>query len=225
MELSYDAFKIKTKFLNMINYSYIVVDKESKNALVVDPSWEIDKIISRLEKENAKLTAILLTHSHSDHTNLVNPLTARFNTEVYMSQEEIDCYGFRCRNLQGLEDLEDIFINRTKVKCILTKGHSEGGMCYLLKNCVFTGDTLFSEGCGYCWNKDSAAEQMYESIQKLKYILSDDIIVYPGHSYGVEPGKTFGHLKMINVYMGFESKSRFVEFRNRKGKRGMLNFK
>jgi glyoxylase-like metal-dependent hydrolase (beta-lactamase superfamily II) len=106
MSLSYSTFTIKTRFLNMINYSYIVVDNESKKALVVDPSWEIDKIINKLNEEDAQLTTILLTHSHEDHTNLVNALVNRFNANVYMSRKEIDYYGFKCRNLYGLNDVD-----------------------------------------------------------------------------------------------------------------------
>ena len=225
MELSYKTFVIKTSFFNMINYCYIVVDNESKSALVVDPSWEINKIINKLDEEGAKLTTILLTHSHDDHTNLVNPLVKRFNANVYMSQKEIDYYDFRCRNLHALNDLDEIYINKTKVSCLLTQGHTEGGMCYLLQNCMFTGDTLFSEGCGLCLFKGGSAEKMYDSIQKIKNIVADDVHIYPGHSYGVVPGKAFGHLRTINVYLCFEDKKKFVDFRNRRNLRGMFKFK
>lgn len=222
---SYSTFKVKTHFLNIINYCYIVVDNESKEALVVDPSWEKDKIINKLNEENAKLTTILLTHDHEDHTNLVNSLVNRFNANVYMSKEEIKYYGFRCKNLYGLNDLDEIFINKTKITGILTAGHTAGGMCYLLQNCMFTGDTLFAEGCGLCISSGASTEKMYDSIQKIKNMVSDDILIYPGHSYGVEPGKTFGHLKMINAYLGIEDKKKFIEFRNRKNIRGIFNFK
>ncbi len=225
MGLSYSTFKIKTRFLNMINYSYIVVDNESKKALVVDPSWEIDKIINKLNEENAMLTTILLTHSHEDHTNLVNALVKRYNANVYMSEKEINYYGFRCKNLQRLNDLDEICINKTKISCILTAGHTAGGMCYLLKNCMFTGDTLFSEGCGLCFGIGASAEKMYDSIQRIKSLVANDVLIFPGHSYGVEPGKSFGHLRMINAYLGIEDKKKFVDFRNRKNIRGMFNFK
>lgn len=225
MNLCYSTYKIKTRFLNMINYCYIVVDNESKKALVVDPSWEIDKIINKLNEENAQLTTILLTHSHQDHTDLVNALVSRFNAKVYMSRKEIDYYGFKCKNLYGLNDLDEICINRTKVSCILTEGHTAGGMCYLLQNCMFTGDTLFSEGCGLCFGIGASAEKMYDSIQRIKSLVANDVLIFPGHSYGVEPGKSFGHLMMINAYLGIEDKKKFVDFRNRKNIRGMFNFK
>ncbi|QNU67917.1 MBL fold metallo-hydrolase [Ruminiclostridium herbifermentans] len=225
MELSYSTFKVKTHFLNMINYSYIVVDNESKKAIVVDPAWEIDKIINKLNEENAMLTTILLTHSHEDHTNLANALVKRYNANVYMSEKEINYYGFRCGNLHGLNDFDEIYVNKTKVSCILTAGHTAGGMCYLLENCIFTGDTLFSEGCGLCYGNGASAENMYDSIQKLKSLLAGDILIFPGHSYGVEPGKPFGYLGFINAYLSFDNKKKFVEFRNRKNIRGIFNFK
>jgi glyoxylase-like metal-dependent hydrolase (beta-lactamase superfamily II) len=90
---------------------------------------------------------------------------------------------------------------------------------------MFTGDTLFSEGCGLCLCKGGSAEKMYDSIQKIKNMVSDDVLIYPGHSYGVKPGKAFGHLRMINVYLGIEDKKKFVDFRNRRNLRGMFNFK
>ncbi len=225
MNLSYSTYKIKTRFLDMINYCYIVVDKESKKALVVDPSWEIDKIVNKLNEENAQLTTILLTHSHEDHINLANELVNRFNANVYMSRKEIDYYGFKCRNLHALNDFDEICINKTKVSCILTEGHTAGGMCYLLQNCMFTGDTLFSEGCGICFCIGASAEKMYDSIQKIKKLVTDNVLIYPGHSYGIEPGKALGHLRMINVYLGIEDKKKFVAFRNRRNIRGIFKFK
>lgn len=225
MNLSYDTYMIRTSFFYMINYCYIVVDKASKCSLVVDPSWEINKIINKLYEEDAKLTTILLTHSHNDHTNLVNPLVNKYNANVYMSRKEIDYYHFRCRNLHALEDLDEIYVNKTKILCLLTQGHTAGGMCYLLENCMFTGDTLFSEGCGICLDKGASAEKMFESIQKIKNMVSEDILIYPGHSYGIEPGKSFGHIKMINSYLSIDNKDKFVAFRNRKNIRGMFNFK
>ncbi len=92
MNNGYEIHEIKTFFLMWVNYSYIVVDKKTKSAFIVDPAWELNKIADKLYQLNVDLLVIFLTHSHYDHINLVNPLIKRFNPNVYMSKREINHY-------------------------------------------------------------------------------------------------------------------------------------
>lgn len=225
MYRNYEVHKLKTYSFNFANYSYILVDKSTRAALIIDPSWEIHKIRQKLIELDVNLEAIALTHSHYDHTNLVEPLIAQYNANVYMAKAEIDYYGFRCKNLYGLHDLEEIKIGETKLSCILTPGHTVGGMCYLLKDSIFTGDTIFIEGCGICSTKGGSPEDMFESIQKIKATVSPKVRVYPGHSYGEEPGKPIKYLMGANIYFMFNKKKDFVNFRMRENQNGLLEFK
>lgn len=225
MNLYYEMHQLKTAFYNFSNYCYIIMDKTTKAALIVDPAWELEKVTDKLCQLDARLVSILLTHSHYDHVNLVNPLIKRFNPDVYMSKAEIDYYGFRCNNLHGLDDMDEISAGRTKLLCMLTPGHTAGGMSYLLPDSLFTGDTIFTEGCGMCSKKGGSAEKLFYSIQKVKATVAPDVRIYPGHSFGEAPGHTLETLKRDNIYFQFEKKEFFVEFRMRENQKGIFDFK
>ncbi|CAM2145789.1 MBL fold metallo-hydrolase [Bacillus halotolerans] len=223
--VTYAVHTIKTFHQGWTNYCYIIEDIVSRSAIVVDPSWELSKLTNKLSELEVDLSAILLTHSHYDHVNLVEPLTALFHPQVYMSKTEIDFYQFRCKNLIALQDLETISIGMTKAQCLLTPGHTAGGMCYLFSESIFTGDTIFTEGCGICEDHGSSADDMFDSVQRIKSIVSPEVRVYPGHSFGQAPGQTIGELLKHNIYFQIDKREYFVKFRNRKNQRGIFDFK
>lgn len=206
---------LRVTFSHFINYVYIIHDPASGQAVVVDPSWDLNGITARLEALNADLKAILLTHSHYDHVNLAAPLVHTFSPRVYMSHEEIDYYNFRCPNLTPVHDGEQIRVGSMEITCMLTPGHSFGSMCYLMSDSFFTGDTVFIEGCGMCSFDGGSAESMYESIQRIKRTVPPHVRVYPGHSFGKEPGDPLGHLFNDNLYFQLDQKHHFVSFRMR----------
>ncbi|MGR6854934.1 MBL fold metallo-hydrolase [Bacillus halotolerans] len=223
--VTYAVHTIKTFHQGWTNYCYIIEDIVSRSAIVVDPSWELSKITNKLSELEVDLSAILLTHSHYDHVNLVEPLSALFHPQVYMSKTEIDFYQFRCKNLIALQDRETISIGMTKAQCLLTPGHTAGGMCYLFSESIFTGDTIFTEGCGICEDHGSSADDMFDSVQRIKSIVSPEVRVYPGHSFGQAPGQTIGELLKHNIYFQIDKREYFVKFRNRKNQRGIFDFK
>ena len=132
-----------------------------------------------------------------------------------MSSEEIVYYGFKCKNLIGLEDNEEIIIRDVSIKCMLTPGHTKGSMCYLLNNQLFTGDTLFAEGCGLCESKGSCPYEMFASIQRVKNDIHLETLIYPGHAYIYFPGLTLEEVTQNNIYLMIEDVDLFVNFRMR----------
>lgn len=207
--------QLKVRHLFFRNYTYIIVDKASQQAAIVDPAWELSTITDRLERLDVRLTAILLTHSHHDHVNLVNPLVDRFGAQVYMSALEIDYYQFTSRNLNSVQDQDVITLGETGIACLLTPGHTAGGLCFLSAGSLFTGDTIFIEGCGICNCPGGSAEQMFDTIQRIKKTVHPGVRVYPGHSYGKKPGYTLAHLMNDNIYFLLGKKNYFVDFRMR----------
>jgi len=211
----YELSIVKTQNDNFINYCYVIFDKNTKEALVIDPSWEIDKINNVILQNDLKLKWILLTHSHNDHTNLVNCLTEKYNSQVFISEFESLFYNYKCPNLNFVNDNENLFLGNMLCQCILTPGHTVGSMCFLIGDYIFTGDTLFTEGCGVCDGNGGSAEEMYYSIQKLKEIIKPNIKVYPAHSFGMTLGKKMIDLYDLNIYLNISAKDMFVDFRNR----------
>jgi hydroxyacylglutathione hydrolase len=113
-----------------------------------------------------------------------------------------------------------------KIQPIWTPGHTMGCFCYLIEDNLFTGDVLFAEGCGMCPNLP-AAYTMFESLSKLKAIIMPHTRIYPGHSYGQQPGQLFSFLLKDNIYLQFSDKESFSAFRLRKGqnKSNMIKFR
>lgn len=225
MEKSYDIHTLRVSSLSMINYCYIIVDKESREAAIVDPAWDSKQIVGQIEELGLKLKAILLTHSHIDHINKVETLVKRYNPDVFIHEEEIVYYSYSAPNLTPLKHLDEVTVGSTVIRCLHTPGHTKGGACYLLSDDIFTGDTLFIEGCGICTTKGGDAEEMFDSLKMLKRLVPVNVAVYPGHLYRMELGQRFGSLKKLNIYLAIEDREQFVKFRMRKRQGNLFKFK
>ncbi|HET9277914.1 MAG TPA: MBL fold metallo-hydrolase [Flavitalea sp.] len=206
------------------NYCYIVFDEQTKDALIIDPAWEIEKIKITLQDNQVIPRKILLTHHHFDHTNLVNQLVADYNLQVLMSEIEIEYYNFSCPNLYAITEFTTIYIGAQRVIPFQTPGHSKGSMCFLIEKFLFTGDTLFIEGCGVCQAKGGDPTEMFNSLQQLKAQITLDTIIYPGHAYKSEPGKDFRYVWDHNIYLQIEDLKKFVAFRMRKNFQDTFGF-
>ncbi|MFK0522809.1 MBL fold metallo-hydrolase [Paenibacillus illinoisensis] len=216
---------LRTSSSEFINYCYLISDPISREAFIVDPAWELDTIVCRIDELDVQLRAVLLTHSHYDHVHFADPLVERFRCNVHMSKTEIDYYQFKCDNLHALQHLDRIHIGEMQITCLETPGHTAGGMCFYLPSTLFTGDTIFTEGCGACHFSGGSAEQMYDSIQLIKNGLPNSTRIYPGHSYGLSPGHTIEELMQNNIYFQLDQKEQFVSFRMRRNQKRLFDFK
>jgi glyoxylase-like metal-dependent hydrolase (beta-lactamase superfamily II) len=207
------------------NYCYLIVHAETNDAILIDPAWEIDKIEAVLKTTQAKLSTILLTHHHYDHVNLADHFAKRYRIPVRIAKEEIDYYHFMCVNLVPIEQSHELMLGNIKVKPLVTPGHTKGAMCYWIDDALFSGDTLFIEGCGICSAKGGDASAMFDSIEYLKSKIPKETLIYPGHSFGQEPGQLFSYLLQNNFYFQFKSKEDFIRFRMRKKQQGLFAFK
>ena len=223
--MSYKIHQLKVRFAFFKNYSYLITDPATKETALVDPAWEFAKINSIITESQLNLTSILLTHSHYDHVNLVKAFVKRYNARVYMSGKEIAFYKFKCPNLHPLQNDDRINLGGASVTCLETPGHSAGSMCFLLSDALFTGDTVFIEGCGMCKLHGGNPWEMYHSIQLIKAKTHPDVKIFPGHSYGKAPGYPLSYLLKENVYFKFTTAESFVAHRMRPHQTGLLDFK
>ncbi|WP_444944876.1 MBL fold metallo-hydrolase [Microbulbifer sp. ZKSA006] len=215
---------IKVSRSSIINNNFLIVDEESRDAVFVDPAWELDTLENALEQNQATLKGILVTHSHPDHTDLCDTLSKLYSVPVFMNQTEIDFYSFHCAGLVALQN-EDLFkLGKLKIKPHATPGHTIGGVCYQIDSSLFTGDTLFIEGCGMCVGPGSDPYQLFLSLQKLKQSLDPTTCIYPGHTYVYPCGKSLSFLLKNNIYLAFDDIEMFVEFRMRKNQNSLFKF-
>jgi hydroxyacylglutathione hydrolase len=199
----------------MKNYSYLIVDPGSRQAVIVDPAWQMEKIDQALTDIQATLSGVLITHAHPDHVHLAVPISERFDCPIWMSKEEIAVSGFSAAALVGI-DTSPLAVGRMMIEPILTPGHTPGSTCYLIADNLFTGDVLFAEGCGICPDNE-AAHTMFASLEALKKRLTLETRIFPGHSYGMPPGQKMSQLLRENIYLQFSDKHSFAVFRLRSG--------
>jgi len=160
------------------NYAYIIDDNNSKTVGVVDPS-EALPIISFLKEKNLKLNYILNTHHHFDHIGGNIELKKLFNAKV------VGFLGDKHR-IPGiditLKDNENWNFGNSLVKILHIPGHTLGHICFFFEKekIAFTGDTLFSLGCGRIFEGDH--KQMLNSLNKIKK-LPKNTNIYCGHEY------------------------------------------
>ena len=160
------------------NYSYLVIDKKSNSACVVDPS-EAEPIITFVEKNKIKLKFILNTHHHFDHVGGNKELKKKYGAKIVGFKND----KIRIPDIDILVKDNQIWKNeKFELKVIHIPGHTTGHICFYFfkEKLAFTGDTLFSLGCGRIF--EGTYKQMYNSLNKLKK-LPKNAKVYCGHEY------------------------------------------
>ena len=174
---------------------YIVYHE--KDALIVDPGGEPDRVIDFLRSKALKPQAILLTHAHFDHIGGVDVLRKHFNIDVYLHENEAEWLGEPRLNRSTAftrkevrTDRPDHLLKPGKMKLsdfefnvIHTPGHSPGSVSYIFEDEGFmiSGDVLFQQGIGRTDLPGGSMEQIVNSIRQKLYMLDKHYIVYPGH--------------------------------------------
>ena len=163
------------------NYSYLIIDKDKNDACVVDPS-EAKPVINFIEKENINLKYILNTHHHFDHIGGNKELKQKYNSIVVGYKND----SKRIPEISVMVEDNQIWkADNFEAKIIHIPGHTTGhiGFYFYNEKVIFTGDTLFSLGCGRIF--EGTYEEMFESLSKIKN-LPDDTKIYCGHEYTLQ---------------------------------------
>ena len=197
----------------MQNFSYIIGDEKSREAAIIDPGWEADKLIDIASKEKLKINKIILTHSHYDHVQKAEEVAVKTKADVYFHESESNSIEKIIKNTHiriiKLKNNNEIKIGSTKIKVIHTAGHSPGAICLLAEKKLITGDTLFVNAIGRTDLEGGDSIKLFGSLQKLKK-LKDEVEVYPGHDYGDVPFSTIGNEKKNNPYFMCNKKEQFL---------------
>jgi glyoxylase-like metal-dependent hydrolase (beta-lactamase superfamily II) len=197
---------LQIKVGQMANFTYIIADEETRDAALIDPSWDLDDIFNILKKEGWRAIYVINTHTHFDHV-LGNDQVATIAGAKVIQHEN--------SNLEkdiAVKDGETIQLGNIKIKVMHTPGHSKDSMCLVLDDLVFTGDTLFVGNCGRTDLPGSDPVEMYDSLFNRLARLDDKFTIYPGHDYGATPTSTIGHEKKTNYVLQPRSKQEFLQF-------------
>ena len=197
----------------MKNFVYVIQDYSSNKVAVVDPAWEVAKLVALVKHQQLKITDILLTHSHHDHTNGLDGIMNVCNAQIHLTEAEAQFGGYNLRNFISHKDGDTIQLGDTKIEILHTPGHTPGSACYYLDGHLMTGDTLFVNGCGRCDLKGGDSTQMYISLQRLITDLPLDTVIHPGHHYAQYPSSTLADQIKNNPFMQFNNVAEFIDCR------------
>jgi len=188
------------------NFSYIVADDVSKEAVVIDPSFNGAEIIRLSRSRHLNVRYIINTHGHWDHVANNEDIKTAYGAEVIAHKlSKVN------KNLDVV-DGSIIRVGNINIKVIHTPGHSSDSICLLVDHKLLTGDTLFVGECGRTDLPNGSSVDMYNSLFKKLMKLSDDIEVYPGHDYGSKPHSTIGEEKSTNYTLEKRTLDQFIEF-------------
>ncbi|MGI6176463.1 MAG: MBL fold metallo-hydrolase [Christensenellales bacterium] len=174
---------------------YIVYQKDQAECVLIDPGGDADQLTSLLDKLGVSPTYILLTHGHFDHLGAVAQLAERYGAKVAIHEAEAhaltngraslaDIAGVRQKKGKAadrlLQDGDVMDTAGMRIEVLHTPGHSKGSVCYLIEDCMFSGDTLFRSTIGRTDLPGSDQGEMAESLSKIR-ALGKDYRVFPGH--------------------------------------------
>lgn len=182
-----------------------------KAAIVVDPGECTTNVANFLKQNTDKTRLILITHAHYDHIGGALQLRNETGVKIAIGKNEEFALSDRAFNLSGrftpaippfnadyvIEDEEEFTVGDITVKAYETPGHTVGGMCYLINDCLFSGDMLFYETVGRVDLPGGNATQMQDSLDRIMWLFDDEIKVYSGHGEVT----TIGHERKYNLYL------------------------
>ena len=194
----------------MRNFAYLIGDRETGEAMVVDPAYAANDLVDALEADGMRLSGVLVTHHHPDHVGGtmmgftlkgLAELLERSQVPVHVNKAELPWVsgttGIAESELVGHEHRDKVAIGGVELKLLHTPGHTPGSQCFLLDGRLVAGDTLFLEGCGRTDFPGGDVEEMYRSLQQLAK-LDGDPTVFPGHWYSAEPSAALSEVRSTN---------------------------
>ncbi|MFH0846087.1 MAG: MBL fold metallo-hydrolase [Patescibacteria group bacterium] len=191
---------------------YIVWNKKTKEAFIVDCPAPIEKISNFIKQHVLKIKFVLITHGHFDHIDGLNNFMEEFKVPFYISEKDSEflinpmyngslMVGDSVVILKKPEFLvegQKIPFSNLEIEVIETGGHTQGGLSFKLGNWLFSGDTLFYHTVGRTDLPFADTEQLQNSIKNKLFILDKKIVVYPGHGLETSIGEEIEN----NPYVG-----------------------
>lgn len=202
---------VKTFVLGSIGTNtYLICDENTKELAVIDPACKSFELNAKIREWGGKLKYILLTHGHFDHIGGVSSLLAEFSPQVVIGEDEtkllntpsLNLSAFHGLNIEKIDVHKELYdgeifnLGETQVKYIATPGHTVGSGCYIIDDCIFSGDTLFCQSIGRTDFPTSSGRDMMLSLMRLND-LEGDYTVYPGHDIST----TLSNERKFNPYM------------------------
>ncbi|MCH7968477.1 MAG: MBL fold metallo-hydrolase [Thaumarchaeota archaeon] len=188
----------------MQNFSYILEDEETEEAIIIDPSWDLENIEQIIKRNDLKVKYIVNTHHHFDHT-LGNEAMTKLTGAKIIQHEASEL-----KHDLTVTDGDKITFGDSELSIIHTPGHSKDGICLVGDAKIFSGDTLFVGNCGRVDLPGGSSKELYHSLFEIISNLDDNLVLYPGHNYGPTPTSTLRKEKATNFVMQKRTEQEFT---------------
>jgi glyoxylase-like metal-dependent hydrolase (beta-lactamase superfamily II) len=207
----------------MVNFVYLIGDRETGEAMVIDPAYGIKDVLAVLDEDGMRLVGALATHHHPDHVGGdmmgyqiagVRELLALRPVPIHVQADEAEYVrlvtGVDAHDLVAHRSGDEVRVGAVPIELIHTPGHTPGSQCFLVDDRLVAGDTLFLEGCGRTDLPGGDPGDLYDSITKRLAKVPDSATLYPGHLYSPEPSAPMGDTRRTNMVFRPDSKEQWL---------------
>jgi glyoxylase-like metal-dependent hydrolase (beta-lactamase superfamily II) len=195
----------------MVNFVYLIGDRETGESVIVDPAYDITALLEVLEEDGMRCSGVLATHYHPDHVGGsmmgydivgVKELLEQVSVPIHAQKEEAEFItkvtGLESKDVMEHSSGDIVNVGEIKIELIHTPGHTPGSQCFLVENRLVAGDTLFLEGCGRTDLPGGDPAALYDSLHNRLSKVPDEATLFPGHLYSPEPSAQMGHTRQQN---------------------------
>ena len=195
----------------MVNFVYLIGDRETGESVIVDPAYDIDALLEILEEDGMQCSGVLATHYHPDHVGGsmmgydiigVKELLEHVSVPIHAQKEEAEFItkvtGIERKDVMEHSSGDIVTVGEIKIELIHTPGHTPGSQCFLVENRLVAGDTLFLEGCGRTDLPGGDPAALYDSLHNRLSKVPDEATLFPGHLYSPEPMALMGQTRQQN---------------------------
>ena len=196
----------------MVNFCYLVGDRSTGEAVVIDPAYDTDTLVDIAEADGMTLTGALATHYHADHVggsmmgfeiNGVAQLLERVDVPIHVQAPEAEFVqkvtGIEADSMVEHASGDIVTVGTIDIELIHTPGHTPGSQCFLVQDRLVAGDTLFLDGCGRTDLPGGDPEELYRSLHDRLGKVPDSAVLFPGHQYSQEPSQSMADTRQRNV--------------------------
>ena len=206
----------------MVNFSYLLGDRESGECVIVDPAYAVHQLVDIAEADGMKVVGVMASHYHADHVGGsmmghtiegITTLLESHDVPIHVNKHEVPWVlkttGVSEDSLVAHDSGDVVQVGKLSIECLHTPGHTPGSQCFLTNSCLVSGDTLFLDGCGRTDLPGSNVADMYDSLTKLAS-LPNATIVLPGHRYSEPPAARLSDVRDLNYVFKPKSKEAWM---------------
>jgi hydroxyacylglutathione hydrolase len=206
----------------MVNFAYVIGDRETGEALLIDPTYGVSDLLEILAEDEMTPVGVLATHYHPDHVggslggNHIDGIAAlleQVSVPIHVQAAEVTWVERTTgvsSELVAHKSGDVVMVGEIPVTLLHTPGHTPGSQCFLVEGAMMSGDTLFLEGCGRTDLPGSDPQEMYRTLTARLSAVPDSTMLFPGHLYSEAPCQTMELTRAYNYVLAPRSESEWL---------------